>query len=423
MIPTSANLVVDVEAKNIVPNVNFFGWVSRDSGTSWDQVTLSEASKIRNRYLLSGSASFTSDIANATALKWKLTTANQLPVQVHGVSLNGTVVSHSTDAVSDVSGSGITFASQVSMADLPTDQNDLGQGEVWNNSGILSYYWVMPSYAILSMSTMAYKYSWTTESMTSITPIHTGNGSGAVGSTSNGYFVGGWTGGGNIDKYEWATDVAASASFTSVSVSKFDQGSASGPNYGIMAGGYSPHLKVVEKLTFAPEASAWTTSLTQSQTDHGAEGNGDFAIIAGGWFNHTDKFLYSDESVTDLASVLNSGTHTEGIRSSGGPNFGIWAAGRLNGVFVDLTSKFTYATETFASSTNLTTGRRNHVSAGSADAGIFAGGELDASDGGGYTQSVEKYLWSDDTVVATTSLTESGNFYRAPGLSSVQGNF
>jgi hypothetical protein len=88
-VPSSAKVVVQVkEIDGLTLNTDLVCSVSRDGGTTWSDVTLSRKF-IANAISICESA--TLDLSaqpSGTAMKWKVTTANNKAVELHGIYLS-----------------------------------------------------------------------------------------------------------------------------------------------------------------------------------------------------------------------------------------------------------------------------------------------------------------------------------------------
>ena len=86
--PTEAHLVVfqeDVAAAT--ENTDFKGWASRDGGTTWTQVTLTDqGAGFGSQRILDGRADISGQPAG-TSMKWRVTTHNAKEQRIHGVGL------------------------------------------------------------------------------------------------------------------------------------------------------------------------------------------------------------------------------------------------------------------------------------------------------------------------------------------------
>ena len=89
--PTTGRIIIFEEASTgtTTLNTHIKGWVSRDNGSNYDQVTLvSEGEYVTGKRILSGSVDFT--MASGTNMRYKITTHNQSSTKitrVHGASM------------------------------------------------------------------------------------------------------------------------------------------------------------------------------------------------------------------------------------------------------------------------------------------------------------------------------------------------
>jgi hypothetical protein len=83
--PSEARLIIreeDVDAATV--NTDILGYVSRDGGTTWDQVTLADQGDYGSKRILSETKTLTS---SGTSMAWKIVTANNKDLKIHDVAI------------------------------------------------------------------------------------------------------------------------------------------------------------------------------------------------------------------------------------------------------------------------------------------------------------------------------------------------
>ena len=87
--PSQARLTVFSEnIDSVTINTDFKGYISRDSGTTYTQVTLKqEGTWGSNKYIYSCDATDISSQPSGTSMVWKITTHNNKQIRIHGVGM------------------------------------------------------------------------------------------------------------------------------------------------------------------------------------------------------------------------------------------------------------------------------------------------------------------------------------------------
>ena len=136
----------------------------------------------------------------------------------------------------------------------------------------------------------------------------------------------------------------------------------------------------------------------------GCANSGTAGYVGGGFDNPTrfdsaSKITYSTDAVSNIASVLVTGTNNLGAFANSG-TAGYWSGG-WTGSAASATNKLTFSTDTSAASTALAAGRYGCFGmANSGTAGYLAGGY----DGSSFVATVDKWLFATDARSTTTAM-------------------
>jgi len=168
--------------------------------------------------------------------------------------------------------------------------------------------------------------------------------------------------------------------------------------------GGTPTNTMSNKFVFATDSRSSIAWLNPRGYDAaGCANSGTAGYIGGGIDPPTrsdsaSKITYATDAVSNVASVLATGTSSLGAFANSG-TAGYWSGG-WTGSAATATNKLTFATDTSAASTALATGRSGCKGmANSGTAGYIAGGH-----DGSYSTEVNKWLFATDARSTTTAL-------------------
>ena len=107
------------------------------------------------------------------------------------------------------------------------------------------------------------------------------------------------------------------------------------------------------------------------------------------------------------------------LAAAGTSTVGIFAGGSTGSGYPTGTYKYTYSGDSVTSGSSLTLGRQGLAGTGTSTFGLFGGGYYNISTNLYYTNVVDKYTYSGDSVTSGTSLGANTPYLGATGSSTV----
>lgn len=163
---------------------------------------------------------------------------------------------------------------------------------------------------------------------------------------------------------------------------------AAGFGYALV--GYACHSANVARYTYANDTSASTASIGYSAQLLSAISGPDYGVVGGGFstITSTDRYRYSNETRA-AATALSAGRY--GLTGLSGPTYGLFHGGFNASVYISTTDEYENATGTRTSGTNATNAKQGGMGAADINAGRVLGGQ----DASGANLNVEAYNWTN----------------------------
>lgn len=204
-------------------------------------------------------------------------------------------------------------------------------------------------------------------------------------------------------------------------------GYAGNYSIGIIKSGVEPYasnyrtINKTDIYTYSLDTVTAGAALGQSKENMGSAGNSSVGLFAGGTdqgsfrYNYMEKYNFATFTLLTGLNLTTPRSHLAGVGNetialfSGGYDYDKFPS------FYKTTQKYVHATNTATNSTSLGLGRMGVAGAGTVDFAIFLGGHAVNNNKTHYM--VDKYTYSNNTVVSQTMMYEANGYCSATGNS------